>query len=257
MRSSIWIRGLMMGSELTRTGLLRMILRSLNGSLKTISQLERDPPIIELAHVQIQNGFMETDLIPLEKELFQLLSMINLYRAKFWKLERSIKQSFIKLLKVRKYLPSSSPEVDSLKSALPDAIIKDDDRIWVYSFDHYIGPISSKVGRKREDAPKGSEVFETISRSHDRETKEIEKIANDILPQVHILKAKVHSLLKDPDRDWNEIHIKRPKITSVKRPIQKVIVVRRPLPLPKKGKMPRKKVLKKPDFEMIGPEVRK
>jgi hypothetical protein len=246
-----------MGLGMPRTDLLRTVLKSLNGTLKTLAQLERDPPIIELAHIQMQNGFVDSNLVSMEKELFGLLSNINLYRSKYWRLEKSIKQSFLKILKDRKFLPSSSPEVDSLKNALPEAVIKGDERIWVYSFDHYIVPISSRVGRNPKDAPKGMEIFNGISTAHSKQTLEMEGIVNDLLPEIHLMKAKVHSLLKYPDKEWGALHIKRPKVAMVKRPIRKVIVVKRPLPLPKKGKAPRKKVLKKPEFRTIGPEERR
>jgi hypothetical protein len=256
MRSSITARGLLMDLGMSRTDLLRTVLRSLNGTLKTLTQLERDPPIIELAHIQMQNGFMDSNLGSMEKELFGLLSMINLYRSKYWQLERSIKQSFLKILKDKKFLPSYSLEVDSLKNALPDAVIKDDERIWIYSFDHYIVPISSRVGRKPKDAPTGMEIFKVISKAHSKQSLEIEGIANELLPEIHLMKAKVQSMIKDPNKEWKELHIKRPKVALVKRPIRKIIVVKRPLPLPKKGRIPKKRILKKPDFQVIGPEDR-
>lgn len=246
-----------MGMDMTRTVLLRTVLRSLNGTLKIIIQLERDPPIIELAHIQMQNGFSRLDLSSMEKELFRLLSSINLYRSRYWNLERSIMQSFLRLLKNKKYLPSSSPEVDSLKAALPDAVIKDDDRIWIYSFDHYIVPISSKVGRKVENAPSGTEIFQTISKAQAKQVLELEKIGNELLPEIHLMKAKVQSMLKDPDREWDQLNVKRPKVTLIERPIRKVIVVKRPLPLPKQQKIPKKRILKRPEFQVIGPEERK
>lgn len=243
-----------MGLKMTKTNLLRTVLRSLNGTLKTITQLERDPPIIELAHIQVQNGFIDSNLVSMEKELFSLLSNINLYRSRYWKLERSIMQSFLRLLKNKKYLPSSSPEVDSLKAALPDAVIKDDERIWVYSFDHYIIPISSRVGRKPENAPTGKETFDTISSAHSKQISEMEKIANELLPEIHIMKAKVQSMLKYPEKEWDHLHVKRPKVAFIERPIRKVIVMKRPLPLPKKSRAPKKRILKKPEFQTIGPE---
>ena len=243
-----------MGLEITRNVLLRTVLRSLNGTLKTITQLERDPPITELAHIQMQDGFLKLDLSSMEGELFALLSRINQYRSKYWQLEKSIMQSFLRLLKNKKYLPSYSLEVNSLKSALPDAVIKDDERIWVYSFDHYIGVISSRVGRKKEGAPTGTDVFETISGSHSKQIGELEGIANELLPDIHMMKAKVQSFLKDPDKEWDQLQLKRPKVTLIERPIRKLIVVKRPLPLPKKRNIPKKRVLKKPEFMVIGPE---
>jgi hypothetical protein len=243
-----------MGLEMTRTVLLRIVLRSLNGTLRTITQLDRDPPIIELAHIQMENGFKDNHLISMEKELFGLLSNVNLYRSKYWKLERSIMQSFLRSMKNKKFLPSSSPEIDSLKAALPEAIIKDDDRIWVYSYDHYIAPISSRVGRRPEEAPTGNEVFNTIAKNHSKQISDIEDIANELLPKIHLMKAKVQSLIKDQGKEWEQVHVKKPKVALVKRPIRKVIVLKRPLPLPKKGKIPKKKVLKRPEFRVIGPE---
>jgi hypothetical protein len=246
-----------MGTSNSRTDLLRTVLRSLNGTIKTITQLDRDPPIVKIANIQMQNGFKVEGFVDLEKELFILLNRVNKYRSKYWKIQGSITQSFLRLLKEKKYLPSYSLEVESLKNALPESIIKGDERIWVYSFDHYIKIISEKVGRDKKEAPSGDLVYTTISKKINREILELERTANDLLPDLHMLKGKVHSLLKDPGKTWGSINMKKPRVELVKRPIRKAIVVKRPLPIPKKGKMPRKKVLKKLDVQVIGPEDNK
>jgi hypothetical protein len=254
MGCSIKYRSKKMGSGYSKTELLRIILKGLNGSVKTVTQLERDPPITKLAHIQMQGGFKDDDMIELEAELFKLLKDVNLYRARYWSVQRSITQSFLRYMKNKGYLPSYSLEVESLKNALPEAIIKGDERIWVYSFDHYISVISERVGRSKEKAPKGMEVFDHIHNSHSKMVKDIETLANDLLPDIHVMKGKVQSYLKDPSREWSSIHVKRPRIELVKRPIRRSIVIKRPLPLPKQGKIPKKRILKKPKFDVIGPE---
>ena len=129
----------MPGSIPSRSRTLRKVLKALNGTERVLTQLERDPPIVELANMQMTGTFQMNDLKDIEAELFHLLSRVNRYRSLYWKAEISMMQSFLRYMKKRKYLPSSSQEIDSLKIALPEALIKGDGRIWTYSFDQYIG----------------------------------------------------------------------------------------------------------------------
>ncbi|MBN1538825.1 MAG: hypothetical protein JW939_01670, partial [Candidatus Thermoplasmatota archaeon] len=167
-----------------RTRTLRMVLRSLDGTVSVLTKLDRDPPFIEMAHLQMTGVFVKMGLEELEADLMPLLSRVNEYRSVYWMLERSIMQAFLSYMNRKRYLPSSSPEVNSLKSGLPEAMIKGDGRIWIYSYDQYIGAISGMVGKKPELAPKGSEVFRDLEQLYAREIRRIVGIANGLLPEL-------------------------------------------------------------------------
>ncbi|MGA1819518.1 MAG: hypothetical protein ACMUHU_00765 [Thermoplasmatota archaeon] len=239
-----------------RSRTLRMVLKALNGTVKTLSSLKRDPPIVELAHLQMNGIFRINNLSEMEAELFALLSRINGYRSKYWSLEKAIMQSFLRYMKKKRYLPSFSPEIDSLKIALPEALILGDERIWVYSYDQYIVNISDKVGRRPELAPKGIEVYEEAMGSFSSDIQGIVNTANQLLPEILIFSSRVKAALRSSDRNWSEIRVKKPRVHLIERPIRKAVIVKRPLPLPKKPKRPRRKVLKGPKHHIIGPEGR-
>ncbi|MGA1866383.1 MAG: hypothetical protein ACMUFK_02815 [Thermoplasmatota archaeon] len=244
----------MLGEIPDRTRTLRMVLRSLNGTVRVLTSLDRDPPIVEMAHLQMTGIFGKNGLKDLEAELMQLLSHVNEYRSAYWKLERSIMQAFLSYMRRKRYLPSSSLEINSLKRGLPEAMIKGDSRIWIYSYDQYIKTISGMVGKKPELAPEGSEVFRDLDRVYSRDIKRIVGIINELLPEILMLISKVRSYIRSPDREWMDIRVKRPKVKLVSRPVRKTVLIKRLLPLPKTVKLPRRRVLKRPEHRIVGPE---
>ena len=90
-------------------------------------------------------------------------------------------------------------------------------------------------------------------KKYSKQALQIESSANEILKEIYLLKSRVQSQIKNPNKEWNEIHVKRPRIALVKRPIRKTVIIKRPIPLPS-VKKPKKKVLKKPEMKVIGPE---
>jgi len=237
-----------------RSRTLRLVLKALNGTVKTFSDLKRDPPIIEMAHLQMNGIFRMNDLSEMESDRFKLHSKVNEYRSKYWTIERAIMQSFLRYMKKKRYLPSSSPEVESLKIGLPEALIKGDERIWVFSYDQYIINISERVGRKPELAPKGDDVYDEMARNFANDIQALVALANELMPVILVFSSKVKAALRSPDKVWSEIKVKRPKVKLIERPIRKAVIVKRPLPLPKKPKRPRRKVLKRPKHHILGPE---
>jgi hypothetical protein len=153
------------------------------------------------------------------------------------------------------YLPSISLEIDSLKNGLPEALIKDDPRIWVFSYDQYIGAISDRVGRRKEKAPTGDQVWTYFEGKYRKNIEDLLVMANNCLPSVYHMKTRIRAWIKEPEKDWSIVHVKRPRITPIERPIRKTVVIKRPLPLPN-VKRPRKRILKKPEFHEIGPGER-
>ncbi|MFW3146739.1 MAG: hypothetical protein ACMUIE_08015 [Thermoplasmatota archaeon] len=246
-----------MSLEKSVDSVYRRTLKSINGTIEVLSKLERDPPITVVANMEM-NGELAL-LIDREigRDILALMGKVNEYRSSYWKLENRIKQGFISLLKKAGYLPSSSPEVVSLKNALPMELIKGDGKLWIFSYDYYIENISSRVGRSREKAPKGKEVWAAMEADYGRSIDELEKQVNELLPLLHITKAKLLRMLKGGQIPWKEIKIKNPKVSLVKRPVKKIIIVKRPIPLPRKPRRPRKKILKRPELRVIGPEGRK
>jgi hypothetical protein len=236
-----------------RDSTLRRMIKSLNGSISTLSNLERDPPIVIIANMERDNVFQITGLIESGKESIRVASSLNDYRREYWKLELLIKQAFIEILKKEGYLPGRSLEVESLRNALPEALIKGDGRIWIYSYDHYIGKISERVGRSPQNAPSGEEIWKKLESRFNRRMETLVEKVNRTLPLVFHLKSKLRSLIGHPELDLGDLNVRKPKISPVQRPITKVIVVRRPIPLPKKGKIPRKRILKRPKHQVVEP----
>lgn len=237
-----------------RKTILRKITKTINGSIDTLSNIERDPPIVTIANLERDGSLKIEGLEDVRKESLRIATVLNEYRRSYWKMELLIKQHFLDIMKKRGYLPGRSLEVESLKGALPEALIKGDDRIWVYSFDHYGKKISSQVGRSVEGMPKGNEMWKMLEGRFGSRIEALIKKANGILPDLFYLKARIRPMISDDNISLDNVKVKRPKVTKVERPIKKVIVVRRPIPIPKKVKKPRKRILKRPEMETIGPE---
>jgi hypothetical protein len=236
---------------------VRVIMRSINGSINTITELNRDPPILDIANLARSGEYTSNELEMIIKESLKLASSLNEYKREYWKLELLIKQDLMDRMKRSGYMPGRSIELESLRNALPESIIKGDERIWIYSYDHYIERISEQVGRRSSDAPRSEKLWKDIERNFVKRISSILKKVNDILPELYHFRSKLKYYLKEPSIDFNDIKIKKVKVSKVQRPIRKIIVIKKPIPLPKKVKSPRKRILKKGDVRIIGPEVKK
>ena len=225
----------------------------MNGSLDVISKLERDVPITIIASMEMNNVFRDVGIEDVGIETLRVAVRLNNYKRDYWKLEISIREFFIATLSKEGYLPGRSIEVESLANVLPESMIKGDERIWIYSYDHYITKIAERVGRDPGGAPTGQNVWGRISKRFDRRIKDLVNEANSILPEVFYLKARLTALIGKDDVRLDEIRVRKPKITLIERPIRKVMIVKRPIPIHTTVKRPKKRVLRKPKFEVIGP----
>ncbi|OYT45743.1 hypothetical protein B6U90_02585 [Thermoplasmatales archaeon ex4484_6] len=239
--------------SLGRDELLRRVVRSLNGSIKVLSDLSRDPPIVEIANLERKGAFETNGLRSLGREVLAVASRMNEYRRRYWKMELLIKQAFMDMMRKRGFLPGTSREIESLKNALPGSLIKGDDRIWVYSFDHYLPDIAQGVGRPVTEAPSGKEVWDELEGRFLSRIENLIEMANSIMPDAYFLKNRIRAMIGKPNVGMDDINMKRPKIERITRPVRKVIVIKRPIPLPKKVRRPRKRVLKRLDHEVVGP----
>ena len=242
------------GAMSERNRIIKKVLKSLNGSVEKISKLERDVPITSIASMEMNNVFAESGIEDVGRESLRVGKRLNEYKKKYWKLEMLIRQHFLDILKKRGYLPGRSLEVESLAGALPEALIKGDERIWIYSYDHYLPKIAESVGRDVSGAPNGNEVWTAVEKRFKKRIDNLVDDANSALPEVFYLKSRLATLIRNRDLDLKDVRVRKPRVTRVERPIKKVMIVKRPIPLAGKVKKPRKRVLKKPSFEVIGPE---
>jgi hypothetical protein len=236
-----------------RKDLYRPILKVINKTIRSLTNLERDFPLSNIAWLEMNNVFDLHQSNELKRETMRISSKLNDYRRLYWDLQKRITQGFLTYMKRAGYLPSNSPEINSLKNFLPEMLIKGDSRIWIYSYDQYIQKIAIDVGRDPEDAPTGDEAWRYFSSWTSRDIGKLLERANGILPSVYYFRAKLQKAIRDPSLNWDEIKVKRPKVEAVERPIRKFIIIKRPLPVHKKRKRPRKRILKSPKFGVIGP----
>ena len=237
-----------------RDKVLRTLLRSMNGSISALESLDRDPPIIPVANLTRTVDLDEPGIGPIMKKTLKLATVLNDYKRDYWKLELLIKQGFIDMLKKKGYLPGRSIEVESLRNELPFALIKGDGRIWRYSYDYYIPKIAEQVGRNPSDAPVSRKIWNMMEEKYIGKIERLIDKVNEILPDLYHHRSLLKYCLKDPKADMEDLKLKKIKVTKVERPIKKVLVIKRPIPLPKQGKKPKKRVLKKPDIQIIGPD---
>jgi len=233
---------------------IRILLKSINGSIQTLTELDRDPPIIDIAYVTRTIDPADDPAGTEVKRVLSLATKLNDYKREYWKLELLIKQGFIDRLKKTSYLPGRSIEVESLRNELPNSLIKGDDRIWKFSYDHYLPRIAGLVGRKVEKAPGSNEIWDGLERSYKKKIDGLISRANDLLPELFHMRSLLKHSLKNPEFNIETSKLKKVKVTRIERPIKKVLVIKRPIPLPKKGKTPKKRVLRKPEVKVIGPD---
>ncbi len=223
-------------------------------TVETLSQLERDPPLVQLAELERAGAYDLTGLRETGNDVLHLAASVNDYRRRYWQLENSIRQSFISSMRSRGYLPAFSREVDSLKVSLPEALIKGDDRVWKYTYDRYIVTISEQVGRDTSGAPTSEEVWTSLEGKWAGRTDGLVSKVNTLIPQMLALRSRLRSFLRSPDRAWKDVRVRGPKVTPVKRPIRPIMVIKRPIPVQKVPRRPRKRLLGGPKRQVIGPK---
>ncbi|MBN1389934.1 MAG: hypothetical protein JXA22_04760 [Candidatus Thermoplasmatota archaeon] len=214
-----------------REKVLRDVLSDLNRTISVIRKLERDPPITEIAHLQMMGVFKKIGLSGMEVELFKVLSGVNDYRSRYWRLERSIMQAFLSYMGRKRFLPSNSPEINTLKAGLPRSLITGDDQIWTYSYDQYITKISELVGKRSDLAPKGKEAYDDIYRKFSRDIDQLISLANELVPSLGLFCSRIRSYIRSPDQEWYGIKGRKPRVKLVQRSIHKLHLIKRPLPI--------------------------
>lgn len=232
----------------------RPVLKVINRTQDALSNLDRDFSISEIAWMDVGGLFEQYQLSDFRSDIMKIMDKLNRYRRIYWKLQQRLSQGFLSYMKKAGYLPSSSPEINSLKTNLSDMMIKGDGTVWIYSYDYYIRKISDMVGRSPDGAPSGRVTWDHFDKWSRRDVDRIVKSANEIMPAIHRFKARIQMAIRHPERKWSDLHVKTPKVNMVSRPIRKLVIVKKPLPLDKNVKPPRKRILKKPKWEIIGPE---
>jgi len=233
--------------------IIRPLIRMLNECIKVISNLERDPPITKFAWMDLEGMFDNTTLIEERRDLLRLSKDINQYRKKYWEIEKKIKREFINSMKRRGYLPSYSPEIETLKRALPEELIRGDGRIWRYSYDYYIEKIAQQVGRSKDKAIGSEEIWETLEKKHLVDIQKLFHQTNLLLPRMYGIKAKLSVRAKDKMTPWNKIRVKRIRTKMIERPLKHLIVIKKPIPVEKKKK-PKRRILKRQKVKVVRPE---
>ena len=236
----------MISSQKAKKKLLT-ILRKTENKVRTF---DRDFPLTHIAWMVLNGELAAIEDPEFHKDLMALSRKANDYRRRYWKIEEAIKQDFIHRMSKLRFSPSYSPEIDTLKSNLPNAVMKDDGRLWTYSFDYYIGEIAKKVGRNKEEAPSGSSEFSHYSNRFSRDVKTLRNDALDLLRYIATFSSKLDNFISTGTR-WTalgNVQTISPKIGMKKQ----MIILKRPFPLPKKSK-PKKRLFRRMKRETVGP----
>lgn len=223
----------------------RPIMKVLNQSISSLKKLDRDMPLSTIAWIEVNGYFRDPRLYDFGKYIIEISYYLNRYRKGYWELEGDIKRSFVIHMKKKGYLPANSKELESLKNSLPNAMIKGDERIWIYSYDHYISKISDDVGRNRENAPISSVIWSDLTTRYSKKIESIVFQANDILPDLYLTKAKIYRASRKPGLPWKNIRVKKPKVQFIERPIRRFIILKKPIPIERRRKISLKRVLRR------------
>ena len=237
----------------TRATILKRLIKVMDGSIRVLRDLERDVPVVEVANMERAGHFDRPGLRGVGNDALRIASRLNSYKREHWSIEKEIRTRFNHYLGSRGFLPGSSKEVDSLKDALPDAMIKGDDRIWKFSYDQYIGTISGQVGRDPLTAPTSKEVWDVLENGQSRKIGSLVSRANALLPELTSMKDRLRGYMGAVDVEWSDVAVKERRTVPIERPVKKVLLVKRPVPLKKEVKRPQKKAFLRPKRIVVGP----
>jgi hypothetical protein len=236
----------LIGSQRSKKKVLRALIRTSD----KVRTLDRDFPITQIAWMSFNGELDSIGDITFQKDLMTLSKKVNEYKRRYWKLEEAIKQDFLHRMNKLRFSPSFSPELETLRTNLPSSVLKDDGRLWIFSFDYYIREIAMKVGRDPADAPKGEHEYLHYSKRFIREKDSLHKEALELLGSLNTFIAALKIFISSgtgwkgverPDGQPDRIQNKRP-----------LILIRRPFPLPR-TKRPKKSIFRRLKRQTIGP----
>ncbi len=236
----------MSGSQRSKKKVLRALIRTSD----KVRTLDRDFPITQIAWMSFNGELGSIGDITFQKDLMALSKKVNEYKRRYWRLEEAIKQDFLHRMSKLRFSPSFSPELETLRTNLPASVLKDDGRLWIYSFDYYIQEIAKKVGRDPADAPTGEQEYLQYSRRFIREKESLHKEALDLLGSLNAFIAALKIFISS-GTGWKGVERQdsQPDRIQNKRPL---ILIRRPFPLPR-TKRPRKGIFRRLKRQTIGP----
>ena len=232
---------------------LKKISRILSDSVKSIRVLDRDFPITSIAWMALRGELQEIDE-ELRSDLILLAKNANDYKRRYWKMETSARQDLIHHMSRIGFAPSYSPQLETLANHLPKALLSKDGRVWIYSYDTYIKDIASGVGRDSSEAPTGKQLFERFKKKYLREVEGIRVKAEDLIRNMESFRSGIIDYIRN-GAAWS---LTSPAAEAKVMPLptgSKLMIIKRPYPLPKPLKVPRKRLFTRMKRKVIGPEV--
>jgi len=229
----------------------KKVLRVLIRTSDKVRSLERDFPITQIAWMSFNGELSSVEDTTFQKDLMALSKRTNDYRRRYWKLEEAIKQEFLSRMSKLRFSPSFSPEIETLRNNLPGSVLKDDGRLWIYSFDYYILEIAEKVGRDKTEAPKGEREYDHYQRKFKRDKQTLHSDALDLLGSMKAFISALKTFISSGNA-WKGV----PRSDRIPDRIggkRSIILIKRPFPIPKVKKI-RKNIFRSLKRETIGPE---
>jgi len=186
-------------------------------------------------------------------EMMDLLKKVNDHKRSRWRLEESIKQHFLHVMKRSGFLPSSSPEIDTLKINLPDALIRGRGDIWTYSYCHYINEIAGKVGKSVASAPSAEALLNEFGSKYGKEIQKLREDARTLVNELTSFRKRLKDYVGGKDT-WGSIRSVENREKDLEIGNRFKIGPRRPYPLPR---TPRRFFRKRLKRETYGPNTGK
>jgi hypothetical protein len=229
----------------------KKVLRILLHTSRKVRTLDRDFPITQIAWMSLNGELSSIGDPSFQRDLMSTSRKANEYRRRYWRLEEAIKQDFVHRMSKMKFSPSFSPEIETLRNNLPGSVLKEDGRLWTYSYDYYIKEIANKVGRDPSQAPAGDEEFRYYSDRFRRERTALHAEALSLLNELSAFIASLKDCIRN-DSAWTGIVARKVPVGRIegRKPL---IILKRPFPLPK-VKRPRKGIFRRLKRQTIGPE---
>ncbi|MDG6224389.1 MAG: hypothetical protein QCI82_02630 [Candidatus Thermoplasmatota archaeon] len=151
------------------------------------------------------------------------------------------------------FSPSFSPQIETLANHLPRSLIIQDGRVWIFSYDTYIKDIASGVGRDWKEAPTGSDIFQRFEKKYHKDIQNLRHQADVLIREIDAFLSLLGEYLRSGNA-WNVTELTPSQKRISIRSEAQLILIKRPYPLPRPPKRPRKRLFRRIKRKEIGPE---
>jgi hypothetical protein len=172
--------------------------------IKRIKTLDLNIPIVKIARMDLEGKFQNESLEPLRKTIHDYLKIANNYRSVYFEYMKKTKTYFDKEMNTDGSFAPGLKQYNSLKILLSEALLKNDNKAWIMSYDQYLPTIREHANKRSKHPRSGKKMFEVLKSKCEKDLKEIRKFQKLTIQISKLFIKDLDYAMKNPELSWQE-----------------------------------------------------